>query len=301
MSEAALIQPQILLIGSRGMLGSDLLTAMLNRGWSVTSPWQEDLDITVPAHLEAIRRRDWSSPTHIINCAAYTAVDKAETESMTAMRLNAVAPGALAWVTREIGAKIIHISTDFVFDGYATTPYTETSPVNPLGMYSKSKLQGEQNIVKEHDQAIIFRTSWLYGIHGKCFPRTMIEHYLKGTALKVVADQTGCPTSTVDLSHSIIQAIELNIAPGIYHCTGPDSCTWHQFAELAIKTYREMHQLPNEINLAPCTTADYPTPAKRPAYSVLDNSKIQAVGITPHRPFPESLLEFVSQLDLAGS
>lgn len=298
MSETTPLAPKILLIGSQGMLGSDLLANLLNRGWNVTSPWREDLDITIPAHLEAIRRRDWSSPTHIINCAAYTAVDDAEKESMAAMRLNAVAPGTLAWVAREIGAQLIHISTDFVFDGFASTPYTETSPTNPLGTYGKSKLQGEQNIFKENDKSINFRTSWLYGSNGKCFPRTMIEHHIKGTALKVVNDQIGCPTSTVDLSETIAQAIERNLAPGIYHSTGPDSCTWYQFAELAIKTYREMHQLPNEINLAPCTTADYPTPARRPAYSVLDNSKILATGIAPHRAFPESLLEFVSRLDL---
>ncbi|MBA4293293.1 dTDP-4-dehydrorhamnose reductase [bacterium] len=280
------------------MLGTDLLAALLRRNWSVDSPWMNDLDITNPQHLEKIRRRDIGPYTHIINCAAYTAVDKAESEAMAAMRINAVAPGLLAFAARETGAKFIHISTDFVFDGFAQNPYTEADPPNPLGVYGKSKLQGEQNAIKENDQTIIFRTSWLYGAHGPCFPRTMITHFLKGTGLKVVNDQTGCPTSTVDLSESICQAIELSIPAGIYHATGGDQATWFQFAQLAISTYREMHQLPNEIKLAPCTTADYPTPARRPAYSVLNTAKLESTGVSPHRPFPESLLEYCSRVDL---
>ena len=281
------------------MLGSDLLKAILARNWSVDSPWANDIDITNPQHLEKIRRRDIGPYTHIINCAAYTAVDKAETETMAAMRINAVAPGLLAFAARETGAKFIHISTDFVFDGFAQTPYTETDPPNPLGIYGKSKLQGEQNAIKENDQTIIFRTSWLYGANGNCFPKTMIEHYQKGTALKVVNDQQGCPTSTVDLSESICQAIELAIPAGIYHACGPDQATWFQFAQLALATYKEMHQTPGEINLTPCTTADYPTPARRPQYSVLNTAKLESTGISVHRPFPESLLEFCASVSVS--
>jgi dTDP-4-dehydrorhamnose reductase len=288
------IQPKILLLGSQGMLGTDLLKALLARNWSVDSPWVNDLDITNPQHLEKIRRRDIGPYTHIINCAAYTAVDKAESDAMVAMRLNAVSPGLLAFAAKETGAKFIHISTDFVFDGFAQTPYSETDPPNPLGVYGKSKLQGEQNAIKENDQTIIFRTSWLYGANGPCFPKTMITHYLKGTNLKVVHDQRGCPTSTVDLSQSICQAIELAIPAGIYHCTGHDEATWFQFARLAISTYKEMHQLDQPISLEPCTTADYPTPARRPQYSVLSNAKLESAGVSPHRPFPESLLEYCS-------
>lgn len=252
------------------MLGTDLLAALLARNWSVDSPWANDIDITNPQHLEKIRRRDIGPYTHIINCAAYTAVDKAEGDAMAAMRLNAVSPGLLAFAAKETGAKFIHISTDFVFDGFSQTPYSETDPPNPLSIYGKSKLQGEQNALKEYDKTTIFRTSWLYGSNGPCFPKTMITHFLKGTDLKVVNDQYGCPTSTVDLSQSICQAIELAIPAGIYHATGNDQATWFQFAQLAISTYKEMHNLPNEIKLNPCTTADYPTPAKRPQFSVLN-------------------------------
>ncbi len=281
------------------MLGTDLLAACLARNWNVDSPWSNDLDITNPQHLEKIRGRNIGPYTHIINCAAYTAVDKAESDAMAAMRLNAVAPGLLAFAARESGAKYIHISTDFVFDGFSQTPYSETDPPNPLGVYGKSKLQGEQNAIKENDQTLIFRTSWLYGSNGNCFPKTMVTHFLKGTDLKVVDDQRGCPTSTVDLSQSICQAIELAIPAGVYHATGPDTATWFQFAQLAISTYKEMHQLPNEIKLAPCTTADYPTPAKRPQYSVLSNAKLEAAGVSTHRPFPESLLEYTGRLNLS--
>lgn len=293
---SSISNPRILLLGSQGMLGSDLLSALLTRNWSVDSPWQNDLDITHPQHLEKIRRRDIGPYTHIINCAAYTAVDKAESEAMAAMRINAVAPGLIAFAARETNAKFIHISTDFVFDGFAQTPYTESDAPNPLGIYGKSKLQGEQNALKENDQTTIFRTSWLYGSRGPCFPATMINHFIKGTELKVVNDQTGCPTSTVDLSESICQSIELNIPTGIYHVCGPDPATWFQFAQLAISTYRELHQLPNDIKLTPCSTAEYPTSARRPAYSVLRTAKLESMGVSPHRSFPESLLEFCSRL-----
>ncbi len=288
--------PQILLLGSTGMLGKDALSNFLNRGWAVRSPWRNDLDVTTPQGIESIRRRDWGSPTHIVNCTGYTAVDKAESEAMAAMRLNAVAPGALAFVAKELGATLIHISTDFVFDGFSKTPYTEDSPPNPLGIYGKSKLQGEQNVLAEWSNSIILRTSWLYGSGGKSFPATMIQKYREGVALRVVNDQKGCPTSTVDLAESIAQAIEQLISGGIYHCCGPEPMTWFEFARAAIETARA-HGGGPEVQLEPCTTADYPTPARRPAYSVLNCTKLQAAGVAAHRPFRESLTEFVVRLD----
>lgn len=290
--------PRILLLGSQGMLGSDLLPSFLARGWAVDSPWANDLDLTDPNHIEKIRRRDIGPYTHIVNCAAYTAVDKAESEAMAAMRVNAVAPGALAFAARETGARLIHISTDFVFDGFSQTPYRETDPTNPLGIYGKSKLQGEQNAIRENDQTVILRTSWLYGAKGKCFPTTMISKYLEGAPLRVVDDQHGCPTSTVDLSESICQAIELAIPAGIYHCCGPEALTWYGLASLAIETYRAAHGLAKEPELAPCRTQDYPTPARRPAFSVLDCTKIGLSGVSAHRPLAESLNEFCARLEL---
>lgn len=287
--------PKLLLIGSQGMLGSDLLKAVLGRGWSLDSPWANDFDVSNPQHLEKIRRRNVGPYTHIVNCAAYTAVDKAEGEAMAAMRVNAVAPGALAYVARESGAKLLHISTDFVFDGFAQTPYKETDPTNPLSVYGKSKLQGEQNVFKENDRAVVLRTSWLYGSNGNCFPATMIRKCLEGVDLRVVDDQRGCPTSTVDLAESICQVVELDIAPGLYHCCGPEAVTWFQFAQRAIDTYRAAHPGIEPVPLSPCTTADYPAAARRPAFSVLDCSKIEAAGIAGHRALNESLIEFCAR------
>lgn len=279
------------------MLGKDVLAAFLSRGWQVRSPWRNDLDVTTPQGVEAIRRRDWGSPTHIVNCSGYTAVDLAETERMAAMRLNAVAPGALAFVARELGATLIHISTDFVFDGFASTPYTEQAPPNPLSTYGKSKLQGEQNILAESSGAVILRTSWLYGAGGKCFPSTMIQKARERAPLKVVNDQRGCPTATVDLAATIAQSIELGIPGGVYHACGPEPMTWFDFAQAAIETDQAQRGIDASVNLEPCSTADYPTPARRPAYSVLDCTKLQSTGVAPHRPFRESLAEFVSRLN----
>lgn len=290
--------PRILLLGSQGMLGSDLLQSFLARGWAVDSPWANDLDLTDPNHIEKIRRRDIGPYTHIVNCAAYTAVDKAESEAMAAMRVNAVAPGALAFAARESGARFIHMSTDFVFDGFSQTPYHETDPTNPLGIYGKSKLQGEQNAIRENDQTVILRTSWLFGAKGKCFPATMISKYREGASLRVVDDQRGCPTSTVDLSESICQVIELAIPAGVYHCCGSETLTWYGFASLAIATYRAAHGLAEEPEITPCQTLEYPTPARRPAFSVLDCTKIGLAGVSAHRPLSESLNEFCARLEL---
>ncbi|MEZ5163753.1 MAG: dTDP-4-dehydrorhamnose reductase [Fimbriimonadaceae bacterium] len=285
----------VLLFGGTGMLGYDVDVELSHRGHHVVAPMRSQFDVTVPqhyVHFEKKRDRhfDW-----IINCAAYTAVDQAETETMAAMKMNAVAPGALAALAKNIGARFLHISTDFVFDGLAESPYTEDRTTNPLSTYGKSKLLGEQNVQKENPDSVIMRTSWLYGKNGKSFPRTMIEAYQAGKNLRVVADQTGCPTSTVDLARVIVDAIEKPVQAGIYHACGPEAMNWHQFASLSIQTFLDSKQDDAQFEIQPITTSDWPVPARRPQMSVLDCSKLLATGIAPMRTVQESLVEFVAR------
>ncbi|MDI9641225.1 dTDP-4-dehydrorhamnose reductase [Kamptonema cortianum] len=283
---------RILLIGSSGMLGRDLLPALLEAGHHVRNPFREDLDILNMEHLEGIRKGDWGQIDVIINCAAYTAVDQAETDTMSAMRLNAVAAGGLAVIAMQIGARVLHISTDFVFDGKSSTPYIESAQTLPLNVYGKSKLLGEQNVLKECPPSWVIRTSWLYGAHGKCFPRTMIEAWREGKELRVVNDQIGCPTYTVELAKSIVEFLAVFPRPGIYHVCGPESMSWYDFAKLTLECAQASSGSSQPIRLSPVTTAEFPTPAARPKYSVLDTSRVSALGVRSMAPVKDSLVEF---------
>jgi dTDP-4-dehydrorhamnose reductase len=279
------------------MLGQDLEDHLMARGFRAIGVDKGELDITQASSLEQLQKNAFGSFDWIVNCAAYTAVDQAESEIMPATRLNGVAPGLLAFIAKTMGTKLIHLSTDFVFDGAAEHPYHEESLTHPLSSYGRTKRMGEENVQKENPDAIILRTSWLYGPNGKSFPRTMIEAWLVGKSLKVVNDQTGCPTSTHDLSRVIGDVIAADLPGGVYHATGPEVMTWHSFATLAT------HEAASRLGVAapviePCLTQDWPTPAPRPKYSVLDNSKLQSAGIAPMRPVVESLQEFINHLAL---
>lgn len=286
---------RILVTGGQGMLGSDLVPLLQNHGHSVTAPSHSELDVLVPAHLEAVRRKDYGDFDWVVNLAAYTAVDQAESEAMAAMRLNAVAPGALAFVCHLAGWKMLHVSTDFVFDGRAETPYNEYSPPNPISVYGKSKLQGEQNVFKELDRALVVRTSWLYGLSGKSFPRTMVELFEAGNDLKVVTDQVGKPTFTKALADTLRTAMELGLS-GLYHAAGPEAMSWHDFASRAISTWATTTGQPEPKPIQGVPSTEFPRPAKRPAYSVLDTTKIESAGVPAMPSVAEGLTEFCAAL-----
>jgi dTDP-4-dehydrorhamnose reductase len=293
--EAHLQKGGILVTGGNGMLGRDLVPELERRGWTVFTPLHSDFDITQTSHLERMKKAD--GIVWVINCAAYTQVDQAEDDLMKCMAVNATGAGALAALCEDKNWRMVHISTDFVFDGDSQRPYTEDDPLHPLGAYGHSKMMGEKYVAQMHKSAIILRTSWLYGIHGKSFPRTMIEAWLAGKSLKVVNDQLGCPTSTVDLARVIADVVDSAPPAGIYHAAGPNSLTWHGFANLALRAYRgAVLKTDVPIDVAPCTTAEYPTRARRPLYSVLDTTKLSAAGIAPMRSTVESLLEFCQRL-----
>lgn len=284
----------VLVVGASGMLGSDVVRELKDRSHDVQTPSSAELDLTDPesvAQITNFKAIDWC-----INCSAYTAVDKAESEEQKAAELNALGPGYLARVCAIKNIKLVHISTDFVFDGTSPEPYRESDLPQPLGAYGATKLAGEEAVQAAWPMSLVFRTSWLYGPNGKNFPRTMIGAWEAGKDLKVVADQVGCPTYTPDLAKTITDSIEKDIFPGIYHATGPDSMTWHEFAIQAIKAYRDLKQLDRDVSITPINTEDWPTPASRPKFSVLSNEKLQKAGIAPMRSTQEALAEFVATL-----
>jgi len=205
-----------------------------------------------------------------VNCAAYTAVDKAESEKENAFAINADAVGVLATVCRDKNVLFIHLSTDYVFDGTATAPYREDASVNPVGVYGASKLKGEELAMRNNPSAIIIRTSWVYSSFGSNFVKTMLRLMSERESINVVNDQQGCPTYAADLAKAIMDIITgTAVTPGIYNFSNHGAITWYQFA-LAIKELTG-----SNCAVHPIPTSQYPTPAKRPAYSVLDTAKIR--------------------------
>jgi dTDP-4-dehydrorhamnose reductase len=209
-------------------------------------------------------------PNYIVNASAYTAVDKAESEGREAYKINCEGVKNLGLISRTLNIPIIHISTDFVFDGNSTTPYRESDDTNPIGIYGKSKRDGELALVEANPNAIIIRTSWLYGNFGQNFYKTMIRLAQDRVEIGVVNDQFGSPTSTLDLAKAIFHTMEhKRWIPGIYHYSNQGIATWYEFAK------EIFDQTSIAIKVNPITTAEYPTPASRPKFSKLDSSKWQ--------------------------
>jgi len=279
------------------MLGQDVVAEAQARGLEVIGLRANDLDLRDPVAVARIGAGEWPEVDWCINCAAYTAVDKAESEADAAAELNTLGPGYLATACTMAGIRLLHVSTDFVFDGEATEPYLEDHPTNPLGVYGRTKRDGEEAVRSGSSSAVIVRTSWLYGPGGQSFPRTMIRAWLAGRELRVVADQTGCPTYTADLARVLIDLLQRDPLPGIYHACGPDAMTWRDFAEQAIFAYRNLVlQTDQEVRVASIRTEDWPTPARRPKYSVLNCQKLYGLGIPPMKSTPEAVREFVRRL-----
>ena len=286
---------KVAVLGSSGMLGTDVVKVLEALGHEVKALTSKDVDLTKPATINdckwlAKKNADW-----VVNCAAYTAVDQSEEEPEIAFDVNE--EGVLNLCGKlNGGPRLLHISTDFVFDGTSSQPYIETDETNPLGVYGQSKLAGEHYAEAMLDDPVIFRTSWLFGPRGKSFPLTMINAHNSGKKLRVVSDQTGCPTYTVDLATAIASAIENKLESGIYHACGNDSMTWHEFAERVLTIYKG-----ETVSIEKIGTTDYPTPAKRPAYSVMSNAKIIAAGINPWRSTNSAIEEFVERARRAGA
>jgi dTDP-4-dehydrorhamnose reductase len=268
------------------MLGVDMVRVLRSRGHKVTAFSSKDLDITDEIAVRESPALSRKNHEWVINCAAYTNVDGAESEPEVARDVNEEGVFNLA-ARLERMPRLLHFSTDFVFDGSSKTPYNERNEPNPVGEYGKSKLSGERYAEAMTENAVIFRTSWLYGINGKCFPKTMINAHEAGKSLRVVNDQIGCPTYAVDLANAAGEAIEKHLEGGIYHACGNKPMSWHDFAEKTLKAWTGA-----EISIEGIPTSAYPTPAERPAYSVLDTSKLAKAGISPWRDTETCLQEF---------
>lgn len=270
----------IWLIGCKGMLGTEIARQLSENKIEFVGT-DIDVDITNPQALESFAQGKEIS--YIINCSAYTAVDKAESDADFAKKLNEDGPRNIANLAKQIQAKMIHISTDYVFDGSGSSPYTEDMPIAPIGVYGKTKAAGEEAVRQSLAEHYIIRTAWLYGWAGKNFVYTMIKAMNTHDSVKVVNDQKGSPTFAGDLADVIIKIIHKQDVPyGTYHCTDLGEITWWDFTNEIKKQGIELGLITNRNCVVnPCTTDEYPTPAKRPAYSVLSKDKIQkALGTT---------------------
>ncbi|MFC4777803.1 dTDP-4-dehydrorhamnose reductase [Paenibacillus sp. GCM10023252] len=232
-------------------------------------------------------------PQAVIHCAAYTAVDQAEAEPDAAYRINAAGTRNLALAAREHHAKLAYISTDYVFDGTSAVPYNEADRPNPRTVYGKSKLAGEQLVQTLHDRYFIVRTSWVYGRYGRNFVQTMLQLGELRDELKVVSDQLGSPTYTFDLARFLLELVQTDYY-GIYHASNQGTCSWYEFAQAIF------HYAGNtRTQVLPCSTDEFPRPAPRPAYSMLDHTAIRTNGFTLLPPWRESLQHCIHSLNTA--
>ncbi len=283
-------RPKIVVTGSNGQLGKELheLSSSYPQ-FEFFFLSREDMPIQ---QFELVRKYfDTLKPAYCINCAAYTAVDKAEAEKELAFQINGEAVGVLAAVCKDHDTKFFHVSTDYVFNGEAIHPYTENFPTDPVNTYGGSKLEGEKQSIQLNPDSIIIRTSWVYSSFGKNFVKTMIRLMNEKDEIKVVSDQIGSPTYAADLAAAILFIINgAQWIPGIYNFSNEGAISWFEFAE-AIK---KLINCPCDVK--PISTTEYPTPAKRPAYSVLDKTKIRETYGIQLKDWHESLKLCISKL-----
>lgn len=293
---------KILITGCRGQLGTTLSELLKNgknalgeipdvyRGCEITAVDMDDLDISDGAAVTGFVLKD--NPDLIVNCAAMTNVDGCESDLPAAYAANTKGPANLAKAAAAVGAKLVHISTDYVFRGDASVPYVETDPCDPVTAYGKTKRDGETEVLKYCPKSYILRTSWLYGLIGKNFVKTIRNVAREKGVLTVVDDQRGNPTNAEDLAfHILLVAATENY--GIYHCTGSGECTWYDFARKIV----ELSGIP--CSVSPCSTEQSARKAKRPAYSSLRNLHLEQTVGDRMRYWEDALKEYIEKLDTA--
>ena len=268
---------RILLIGSGGQVGQEL-NRLLPSDQTLAISRSQAFDLTHPETLrDAIHHYQ---PTLIINAAAYTAVDRAESEPELVHTVNAIAPVVMAEAAQKLNAGIVHLSTDYVFDGQKNTPYLESDLPNPMSVYGQSKLAGEVGIHNACDRHLILRTAWVYGTYGKSnFVKTMLRLGSDRDQVRVVVDQIGSPTGAEQIAATIVDLLPQfeRVTPGIYHLTNSGVASWYDFAIAIFEEAQSLGWRLEVKEVVPIVTADYPTPAKRPAYSVLACQKISSI------------------------
>jgi dTDP-4-dehydrorhamnose reductase len=286
---------KMLVTGARGQVGWELARRGVARGFEMEVLDRQALDITDPrAVAERVCRPGLAL---VVNAAAYTAVDRAESEPELAFAVNGDGPAQMALACAKAGIPLIHVSTDYVFDGEKKGPYLEADPVSPLGVYGRSKAEGEAKVRAHLREHIILRTSWVYGVHGQNFVKTILRLARERKVIRVVVDQQGCPTFAADLAEAIL-AIAAQLTGnrwGTYHYSGEGATTWHAFAEAILAEARKYTPLVAE-QVEPIATAQYPTPARRPANSALDCSLFAKTFRIQPRPWREALSQMIHEL-----
>lgn len=280
----------ILVTGCKGQLGNEiqLLAPKYEEECTFYFTDKEELDITDRKAVYTFIEKH--SIGIVINCAAFTAVDKAEENEELCNLLNNVAPGYLAEAVASVGGTMIQVSTDYVFDGKGCTPYKEEDATNPQTVYGRTKLAGEENVIRSCAGSMVIRTAWLYSTFGNNFVKTMIRLGKERDALGVVFDQVGSPTYARDLARTIMHIIDKGIVPGVYHFTNEGVCSWYDFT-------RAIHRLEGiDCQVSPIHTEDYPIPAARPHFSVLDKSKIKKTFGIEIRWWEDALKECIKEL-----
>lgn len=286
----------IWLVGHRGMLGSEVYRRLqANRLGHVAT----DLDVDIVDNRSLHSFASNLDISWIVNCSAYTAVDRAEDEPEQSYRINADGVRNLALLAQAKGARLLHISTDYVFDGMKEGPYLETDPPNPLGIYGRSKLQGEIYIRENIESHVILRTAWLYGSGGNNFVRTMLRLFQEKDEIKVVADQWGSPTLAGDLADATLKIItEDRIEYGTFHFTNEGRTSWFEFASLILELSRKNYLIERDVRILPITTEQYPTRALRPAMAYLSKEKIKKVYHMKIRTWQDALAELIAELSI---
>jgi len=289
---------KIVVYGSNGQLGWELMRRFKRLGVSAKGMDLPHDDVTDKDGVQFAIRSE--TPQIIINASAYTAVDQAETERETAFKVNRDGPAYIAQACSHANIPLIHVSTDYVFDGTSHVPYKEDDLVAPMGVYGESKEKGECGVRKCLTEHIIIRTSWVYGVHGHNFVKTMVRLGKENPRIKVVDDQYGCPTYAGDLADAIISIVDLIQTKGranwgTYHYCGEGVTTWYGFAEKIFELVEQYIPL-KVTEVLPISTAEYPTPAKRPAYSALDCNKIKKHWNVVPKPWQKSLEAMIDDL-----
>ncbi len=267
-----------LVVGANGMLGQDLVSMLEAGGQEIEAVDRMQLDVTDP---ESVAKGVMGFDV-VVNCAAWTAVDDAEAQEGAAFNVNAVGAANLAAGCRDAGARMVQISTDYVFSGDAVTPYAEDALLQPMSAYGRTKGAGEWAVRASTDNYLIVRTAWLYGAHGNCFPKTMVKLLDDRSSLSVIDDQIGQPTWTVDLADLVIRLVEADAPSGTYHGTSSGQTSWYGFAQAAVVAAGY-----DAAVVEPTTSDDFVRPAPRPAYSVLGHDALVAIGVAPIGPWDE--------------
>lgn len=284
---------KVLVTGSAGQLGQDLMLLLQKQGHEVLGCDRQEMDIT---NLEqCVEVIGGFRPDAVIHCAAHTAVDAAETDIDAAYLINATGSRNVALAAERAGAKLVYISTDYVFDGMGTKPYHEYDNTDPQSIYGKSKRAGEILVQSLSSKFFIVRTSWVYGKYGNNFVKTMLKLGQEKPLLQVVDDQKGSPTYTVDLARFLLELIQTE-KYGVYHASNSEACTWYEFTQAIFAEAEDILGLKFTAKLEPCGTEQFPRPAPRPRYSVMEHLSIRTNGFEDIRPWREGLRDFLFEM-----